>query len=106
MNILIAGCGKIGTAMLADLVSEGHDVTALDSDPAVLSNLSNIYDVMAVCGNIGNCETLGEAVAARTDLFTAATGSDEANLLGCFCKSPEALSSSFPVSLGSSMVEK
>ena len=84
MNILIAGCGKIGTAMLADLVSEGHDVTALDSDPAVLSNLSNIYDVMAVCGNIGNCETLGEAGAARTDLFIAATGSDEANLLGCF----------------------
>lgn len=84
MNILIAGCGKIGTAMLADLVSEGHDVTALDSDPAVLSNLSNIYDVMAVCGNIGNCEILGEAGAARTDLFIAATGSDEANLLGCF----------------------
>ncbi len=84
MNILIAGCGKIGTAVLSDLVSEGHDVTALDTDPAVLSDLSNIYDVMTVCGNVGNCEILGEAGVSHTDLFIAATGSDEANLLGCF----------------------
>ena len=84
MNILIAGCGKIGTAVLADLVSEGHDVTALDMDPHVLESITNIHDVMSVCGNVASCDILEEAGIDKIDLFIAATGSDETNMLSCF----------------------
>lgn len=84
MNILIVGCGKIGSTILASLVNEGHNVTALDSNPDVLSHLTNIYDVMSVCGNGADCETLEEAKVNDADLLIAATDSDEFNMLTCF----------------------
>ena len=48
MNIMVVGCGKIGTTILESLVEEGHDVTAVDNDPAVLAEVTNIHDVMVV----------------------------------------------------------
>ena len=58
MKILVAGCGKIGTTILASLTAEGHDITALDSDDAVITEITNIYDTMGVVGNAADCETL------------------------------------------------
>lgn len=84
MKILIVGCGKIGTAIVSEMVAEGHDVTAMDTDAEVLTSLSNIYDIMSVCGDGVNCELLEEAGIHNTDLLVAATGSDEVNLLCCF----------------------
>lgn len=84
MNIVIVGCGKIGSTILSDLLSEGHDIVAVDSDPQVLSEISNIYDSMYVCGSGTNCDTLVEAGVERAELFIAATGSDECNMLSCF----------------------
>ena len=40
MKIIIGGCGKIGETLLAALVSEGHDVVALDNDPAVIAQIT------------------------------------------------------------------
>ena len=37
MNIMIAGCGKIGSTITESLVSEGHSVAIVDNDPAVVS---------------------------------------------------------------------
>ncbi len=84
MNIIVAGCGKIGRAVTATLVAEGHDVTVLDNDPELISEITNIYDVIGVCGNSADCETLEEAAAQKADLFICATGSDEMNMLSCF----------------------
>ena len=84
MNIVIVGCGKIGSTILSDLLSEGHDIVAVDSDPQVISEISNIYDSMYVCGSGTNCDTLVEADVERAELFIAATGSDECNMLSCF----------------------
>ncbi len=84
MNIIVVGCGKIGTTILESLVDEGHDVTAVDSDPAVLADVTSIHDVMGVTGNGADCELLREAGVAKADLLVAATGSDEVNMLSCF----------------------
>ena len=84
MKILVCGCGKIGSTMCADLVAEGHDVVALDKDPAIISQITNTLDVMGVCGNAADCETLKDAGIAETELFIAVTGSDEVNMLSCF----------------------
>lgn len=84
MRIIVVGCGKIGTAILSSLVSEGHDVVVLDDDPEVVSNITNIYDVMGVCGNGADCETLEEAGVEKAQMFVAVTGSDELNMLSCF----------------------
>ncbi|MEE1127690.1 MAG: NAD-binding protein, partial [Acutalibacteraceae bacterium] len=69
MKIVIMGCGKIGTTILSSLVAEGHDVTAIDENMEVVNELSNIYDVIGVCGNGNDCETLSEAGIEKTDLF-------------------------------------
>ncbi len=84
MKIIVNGCGKIGKTILASLVAEGHDVVAIDNDPQVLENITNIYDVMSVCGNGTDSDILLEAGVRNADLLVAVTGSDEFNMLSCF----------------------
>lgn len=84
MKIIIVGCGKIGRTILSSLVSEGHDVVAIDADPDALAQVTNVYDVIGVCGNGNDCATLEEADVEKAQLFVAVTGSDEFNMLSCF----------------------
>ena len=84
MNIIVVGGGKIGTTIISSLVSEGHDVVAIDSDPDVLSEITNVHDIMSVCGNAVDYETLLEAGVGKAEMFVAVTGSDEMNMLSCF----------------------
>lgn len=84
MNILVIGVGKIGTAILESLANEGHDVTVLDENPDVISDVTNLYDVIGVCGGAADCEALEEASVADAELVIATTSSDELNMLSCF----------------------
>ncbi len=84
MKIIVVGCGKIGTTIVSSLVLEGHDVVAVDNMTSVISEITNIYDVMGVCGNCADYDTLSEAGVDKADLFIASTGSDELNMLSCF----------------------
>lgn len=84
MNIIIMGCGKIGGDILANLVTEGHDVTAMDEKAEVLSDLTNVYDVMTVCGSGLDYDTLTEAGVKDTELYLAMTKNDEVNIMSCF----------------------
>ncbi|MBR6564615.1 MAG: Trk system potassium transporter TrkA [Clostridia bacterium] len=84
MKIIINGCGKIGKVILASLVAEGHDVVAIDKDPQVLDDITNVYDVMGVCGNGTDSDILLEAGVDSVELLVAVTGSDEFNMLSCF----------------------
>lgn len=84
MKIVIAGCGKIGTAVMKNLVAEGHDVVVIDNDDSVISYLTDIHDVMGVCGSVTDYDTLTEAGVKQAELFFAATGQDELNMLSCF----------------------
>lgn len=84
MNIIVVGCGKIGTAMIGALTAEGHNVTAVDIRQDVIDTISDMYDVMTVCGSGVDYDTLTEAGAAECRLFVAVTPSDETNILACF----------------------
>lgn len=84
MKIIINGCGKIGKTILASLVAEGHDVVAIDNNPQVLTEITNIYDVMGVCGNGTDSDVLLEAGVDKTELIVSMTGSDELNMLSCY----------------------
>ena len=69
MKIIISGCGKIGTNVISQLVGEGHDVVCVDTDRKVIEELTNIYDVMGVCGNGADPDVLKEADASSAELF-------------------------------------
>lgn len=84
MNIIIMGNGKIGRTLISSLVKEGHNIIAIDDDSAVITELTNIYDIMGVCGNGVDCDVLEEADVENAELFVATTGSDELNMLACF----------------------
>ena len=84
MKIIIFGCGKIGTTIISSLTGEGHDIVAMDKDPAIITEVSNLYDVMALCGNGVDSDTMKEAGVTEAELFIAVTGSDELNMLACF----------------------
>ncbi len=84
MRIIIAGCGKVGRAIIDSMTDDKHDVTAIDNDPEVIEQISNNYDVMAVCGRATSREMLLSARVNKADLFIAVTQSDEVNMLSCF----------------------
>lgn len=84
MNIIVIGGGKIGTTLVASLAGEGHDVTLVDRNPEVIDQVTNIYDVMGVCGNGADSDILLEAGAKNADMVAAITNSDELNMLSCF----------------------
>ncbi|MBR4474447.1 MAG: Trk system potassium transporter TrkA [Oscillospiraceae bacterium] len=83
MKIVIAGAGKIGLAIARQMCAEGHDITLIDQRQDRLDKALNSLDVIGVCGNCSALSTLHEAEAGSADLFIAAAGIDEANLLAC-----------------------
>ena len=83
MKIVIVGCGRIGTTILASLVSEGHDVVAIDISADAVAEIRDVYDAMCVCGNGTDYETLLEAGVDKADVFVAVTHSDEFNCMSC-----------------------
>ena len=84
MKIIVVGCGKIGTTIISSLVHEKHDVVAIDSDPSIVEEIANAYDVISLCGNGTEYTMLKDAGVDKTELFVAVTGSDELNMLACF----------------------
>lgn len=83
MKIIIVGCGKVGTALTAQLSREDNLVTVIDTDSIVVRNVSNTYDVMGIVGNGASYQVLQEADIEHADLMIAVTKSDEMNLLCC-----------------------
>ena len=83
LNIIIVGCGKVGTTLVEQLSIEGHDITVVDRDSSLVSELSNLYDVMGVVGNGASYSVLMDAGIESADLIIAVTDSDELNLLCC-----------------------
>lgn len=83
LNIIIVGCGKVGSTLTEQLCREGHDITVIDRNYDKIQALSNLYDIMGVVGNGASYSTQMEAGIKEADLIIAVTNSDELNLLCC-----------------------
>ncbi len=83
LNIIIVGCGKVGSAIVEQLAKEGHDITVIDQDAEKVRELTNQYDIMGVCGNGASFSVQIEAGIKDANLIIAVTYSDEFNLLCC-----------------------
>lgn len=77
------GAGRVGLNLASNLISRGHDVTLIESDDSLCSNAAAELDALVICGNGTDTKTLEEANVSEADVFVAATGNDEANLLSC-----------------------
>lgn len=83
MKIVIIGGGTVGSAICAQLAGEGHDITVIDTDFSVLTEMSTASDVFGVMGNGAEISTMQKADVAHADLVIAVTSSDEVNILCC-----------------------
>ena len=83
MKIVIAGCGKVGTALAEHLCEENHDIIVIDPDEERLNYLANTQDVMCMVGDAKSTETLRSAGIENSDLMLAMTADDEENLIIC-----------------------
>ncbi|MCH7959842.1 MAG: Trk system potassium transporter TrkA, partial [Candidatus Hydrogenedentes bacterium] len=81
MNIFIAGGGRVGFHLARLLSAENHDVTVIESDRAQLEHIDYSLDVRTVAGNMLDVILLKSSGAGEADLFLAATGNDETNLI-------------------------
>ncbi|MBO4927901.1 MAG: Trk system potassium transporter TrkA [Clostridiales bacterium] len=83
LKIIIVGCGKVGLTLTEQLSKEGNNITVIEKNPTVISDLDSLYDVITIKGNGASYNTLREAGVEEADLVIAVTGSDELNLLCC-----------------------
>lgn len=83
LNIIIVGCGKVGTTLVEQLTKEGHDITLIDTDAQKIQEITNLYDIMGMAGNGASYSVQMEAGIENADLIIAVTESDELNLLCC-----------------------
>ena len=83
MKIVIVGCGKVGTSIARELISEGHEISVVDNNRKAVNRLSETLDVLGIEGNGATFDALSEAGAETADLVIAATARDEVNLYTC-----------------------
>jgi len=81
MKVAIAGAGSVGTAIAADLHTNGHDVLVLERDPDLVERLRSTLDVTWVAADACEVASLDAAGLATVDVVVAATGDDEDNLV-------------------------
>lgn len=83
MDIIIIGCGKVGTTLAEQLVKEEHNVVMVDTSPERVQRVSEDIDAIKLVGNGASIAIQKEAGIETADLLIAVTGSDELNLLCC-----------------------
>lgn len=77
------GGGRVGLKLASSLSKEGQDITLIESDSKICSDAAADIDALVICGNGTSVKTLEEANIKDADIFVAATGNDESNLLAC-----------------------
>ena len=93
MYVVVMGGGRVGLNLASFLISDGHDVTLIENDELLCNNAAAELDALVICGNGTDTKTLDEANVKDADVFVAATGHDETNLLACIlvreCRIPK-----------------
>ena len=82
MYIVMSGAGEVGHHVAKALRLEGHDVAIIEKSKAVLDTITDL-DALLIQGNGASQLSLEQANIQRADVFIGASGSDEANMIGC-----------------------
>mgnify|MGYP002622953687 CR=1 FL=1 len=83
MNVIIVGCGNVGSTVAETLSHDRHSIVVVDLDKSKVDLLTDEHDVLGVVGDGLNYQVLLKAGIEHTDLLVATMNSDEQNLLCC-----------------------
>ncbi|MDE5624666.1 MAG: NAD-binding protein, partial [Alistipes sp.] len=81
MKIVIAGAGEMGSHLARMLSGHGHDITIVDSDQKLLSEVGSLADVITVEGDSTTFAVLRRAAVRRCDLFIAVNHEENDNIV-------------------------
>ena len=81
MKIAIVGAGKLGLKITGALVGGNHSITVIDKNEDILNKVSQLYDVLTVCGNAKQISLLKRNSIDTFDFLIACTDSDEKNIV-------------------------
>ncbi len=79
MNIIILGCGRMGSTMAMTLAREGHNVTIIDQNPDAFRRLKD-YEGSTEIGNGLDPDVLRRAGIEKADVFVTVTNGDNRNI--------------------------
>lgn len=83
MKILIVGAGAVGFNLAKQLSSEGHDISVVEHDNALVRKINEKLDVFAIVGGGSSPNILEAAGIQQVEMVLAVTNSDEVNIVVC-----------------------
>src|SRR5664279_5055799 len=75
------GGGSLSLHVALNLIEDSQDVTIIEEDENRCKLLATKLDTMVICGSGTDRKTLENAEINEADVFFAATGNDQTNLL-------------------------
>ena len=81
MKIAIAGAGEMGSHLARMLSGNGHDITVIDADQKLLSEVGSLADVICVEGDSTTFAVLRKAAVRKCDLFIAVNHEENDNIV-------------------------
>lgn len=83
MQIIVIGCGKVGSRLAQVLSEEGHDIVIVDNDRNSFKLLGTNYSGITVTGVPIDQDVLKQAGIETADALTAVTPDDNVNIMTC-----------------------
>ncbi len=83
MKVIICGAGRVGYGIAERLSEEGNDVSVIDTQPSLISAITETLDVSGIVGHGAHPEVLAKAGADQADMLIAVTLFDEINMVAC-----------------------
>ena len=80
-NIIIIGCGRVGSQLANLMASNNHNVCVIDKCPESFANLGSGFNGSTIQGIGYNESTLVQAGIEEADILAAVTEHDTANLM-------------------------
>jgi len=81
MQVLIVGCGRVGSGLARDLVTQGFEVSIVDESPEAFHLLGDEFPCEFVVGRALDWEVLREAGIEDATAFVACTDGDNTNIV-------------------------
>lgn len=81
MNIIVVGCGSVGSNLARLFSDNGHNVTVIDSNQKAFLKLGSNFNGKTLDGIGYDEQTLSEAGIDECDVLAAVTNFDNANLM-------------------------
>jgi trk system potassium uptake protein len=81
MNVIILGCGRVGSTLARSMFKDGHNVTVIDVLTEAFRRLGTKYKGQRVVGNGMDEDVLKRAGITNCDVFVAVTPGDNRNIM-------------------------